>query len=72
MRKLDVVGWIFRMPNVYWETRQLPHDARDIFYEQRRRPIEPCVFESREGVLENVRQIDDALAFAVANTMEDS
>lgn len=46
----------------------LPHDIRDMYYDRDRpRPL-PCL-ESREGVIDKLREIDDSLANAVR--MED-
>ena len=46
----------------------LPHDIRDIFYDGER-PTPLPIFESREGVINLVREIDESLALAVR--MED-
>jgi hypothetical protein len=46
----------------------LPHDLRDIYY-ARDRPAPLPILESREGVINQLREIDDSLANVVR--MED-
>lgn len=60
-------AWLF-VPSAIRPLKDvLPHDLQDLYYAQER-PQLP-VLESREGVINEVRQIDHAVALAVR--MED-
>lgn len=57
------IRWLFvRLPKS--DAALLPHDVLDL-YTSRDRPRDPPVFESREGMLNHVREIDESLALAV-------
>jgi hypothetical protein len=61
------MSWLF-LERETIRSRALPHDVRDMYYDGDRPLPLPCL-ESREGVINQVREIDDALANAVR--MED-
>jgi hypothetical protein len=63
--------WLFKSPDIRGRLRLLPHEIQELYFA--RLDSSDCLsLESRDGQIQHVREIDDALAFAVENSLEDS